>query len=639
MAGTANYWDKVLNRRLTRRRSLGVAAGGAAAAAFLAACGSDDGDNGGNGGGTGGSSGSGSSGGGSSGAAPTQQPGLLAAREDTSAQAVKGGTLVTTNAAEPSTFDPHLLTLPGAAAVSLIYNKLFSVKPGVLQSTDGTIESDFAEAWEYSSDHLTLTVKLRQDAGTPDEPPLNGRNLDAEDVVYTWNRWAEIGSGSIDLVNAKNPAAPVQSVEATDSHTLLFKMAHPSASLLAGLSSQLQGQMFILPREAESDYDPRSEPKGAGAYYLSEHVPSSRIVYARNPNSYDELSYPDVIETHIIQDVPTVTAQLIAGNIYHHYFPIPPESALIIKNDAPDIGLYQTDINNLGVTVFFGFKAEPAENTPFRDVRIRRAFSMAMDRDLYADVVGNISKFRSEGLEVQTGWNSALAPSDWAGWWLDPQGSDFGENAKYYQHNIEEAKKLLAAAGHTDGIDVIANYIAGAGYGPTYHDQLQPILGMAADAGFRFEEREQNYQTNWPAEFRDSRGFFEGLAFRRTPVPAEPRDGLFALYNKAGSLNYGFDPDGVGLASAEGPFNGDPTADELTSKLRVTFDNDEAVTIAHELQRYLGGQQYIHRALASATSFDVAWPAVRNFRVFNGLTWGYLWKRYWIDETQAPLSR
>jgi ABC-type transport system substrate-binding protein len=635
MARNANYWEKTLNRRLTRRRSLGAVIGGTAAAAFLAACGGDDDDSGGSGASSGGGS---SSGGSSGGGGGTQDSGLLATREDTSSQAVKGGTFITTNAAEPSTFDPHFLTLPGAAAVSLIYNKLFGITPGILETTSGEIEPDLAESWEYSPDHLTLTVKIRQNAGTPPEQePLMGRNLDAEDVLYSWNRWGEVGNASADLFNSKNPAAPVLSLEATDTNTIVLKLAKPSASLQATLASQLQGQFFILPREAESEYDPRSEPKGAGAYYLAEHIPSSRLIYRRNPNSYDSLSYPDEIDTPIITETSQVNAQLAAGQIYTHYFPVSPDNVLVIKGDAPDISLYQTDIANVGVTVFFGFKAD-SEKSHFRDVRFRQAFSMSMDRDLYADVIGNVSKFGDEGLEVRTAWNAALDPDDYAGWWLDPQGSDFGENAKYYEHNIAEAKKLLTAAGYPDGADVVANYIGGNGYGPTYNARLQPILGMAADAGFRFDEQVQNYEGNWPDEFRDSHGYFDGLAFRLTPVPAEPRDALFSLYNQAGSLNYGFDPDGKGITSQAGPYNGDPTCDELTSKLRVTFDTGEAISIAHELQRYLGKQQYFHRALASATSFDVAWPCVRNYSVFNGLSWGYLWKRFWIDETRAPLA-
>jgi hypothetical protein len=76
--------------------------------------------------------------------------------------------------------------------------------------------------------------------------------------------------------------------------------------------------------------------------------------------------------------------------------------------------------------------------------------------------------------------------------------------------------------------------------------------------------------------------------------------------------------------------------DETTTKLRQTFDSDEAIALAHELQRYLGGKQYFSRALGSATGFNVAWPSVKNFETFQGLSWGYLWKEYWVDETLPP---
>ncbi|HWO72288.1 MAG TPA: ABC transporter substrate-binding protein [Dehalococcoidia bacterium] len=610
MAG--NYWTRVLNRRLTRRRGLAAAGGLTAAAAFLAACGGDGGEK-------------------------QETSSLLAKREDTSKQAKPGGTLIMTNPADPPHFDPHLLTLPAAAATSLIYTKLMQVKPGVLEVSDGTIEGDMAESWEFSPDKLTLTMKIRADAGTPpNQAPLNGRKLDASDVAYSWQRFAATGSGRQDLVNAANPAAPVLSLTATDDRTIVVKLKEPVASILAGFSSQLQGLYFIVPKEAESAVDLRRNPMGAGAYYLSEYTPSSRLVYTRNPNSYDKLSYPEKIETPIITENAQVIAQLTAGNIYTHYTPVPPESVMQIKRDAPLIGLYQTDINNVGVSIFFGFKV--GDKAPFKDVRLRQAFSMAMDRDLYLDTWANVSRFKADGLEVETKWNSAARPSDYKGWFLDPQSKDFGENAKFYEHNIAEAKKLMAAAGYT-GQTLDSNEAAGTNYGLTYAPQIESIHGMAAEAGFKFNRLQHQAPAPWNSEWRDSRGFFDGIAFRLTPVPAEPGDGLYALYNKNGSLNYGFDPEGKGVPSKDGPFLGDPTCDDLTQKIRTEFDNAKRIQYAHELQRYLGKMQYFHHALGSATGFNVAWPVVRNFSVFNGLQWGYLWKRYWIDDTQPPLKR
>jgi ABC-type transport system substrate-binding protein len=254
-----SYWTKALQGRLSRRRAIAATGTTALGAAFLAACGGSD---------SGGSSSSGGS---------TDKSGLLAKKEDTSKQAKMGGTLITTNPADPPHFDPHLLTLPAAMATTLIYNKLFSVKPGVLETSDGTIEGDMVESWEFSPDKLTLTMKIRGDAGTPPtQAPVNGRKLDAQDVVYSWNRFAATGSGRTDLANIATPSAPVLSFTATDNRTVVAKLKEPVSSILAGFSSQLQGLYFVVPKEAENSIDLRRSPVGAGAYYLSEYVPSSR---------------------------------------------------------------------------------------------------------------------------------------------------------------------------------------------------------------------------------------------------------------------------------------------------------------------------------------------------------------------------
>jgi ABC-type transport system substrate-binding protein len=614
----ADYWSKVLNRRLSRRRAIAVTGSSAAAAAFLAACGGGD-DDGGGGGGTG-----------------SQASGLVTEAKDTSSSAKTGGTMITTNPADPPHFDPHLLTLPAAMAVSLIFNKLLTVKPGINQITDGSIEADMAESWEFSPDKLTLTMKIRKDVGTPpNQAPLNGRKLDASDVVYSWDRWAATGSSRQDLVNSVNPAAPVMSLTATDASTVQVKLKEPISSILSGFAQQAQGQYFIMPKESDS-FDVRKSPIGAGAYYLSEYIPSSKLTYLRNPNSYDKKSYPDKIETPIITENSQVIAQLVSGGIYAHYTPVPPDSVVQIKKDQPKIALYKRDIGNVGVSVFFGFKA--GDKAPFKDERLRQAFSMAMDRDLYLDTWANVSKFKEDGLEVETKWNTAARPSDYKGWYLDPQSKDFGENAKYFEHNIAEAKKLMAAAGFPNGVSMDSHEAAGTNYGLTYAPQIEVVNGMAAEAGFKFTRQQYQAPAPWNADYRDSRGFFDGIAYRLTPVPPEPGEGLFALYNKDGSLNYGFDAEGKGLASKDGPFIGDPTCDDLTKKMRTEFDNSKRVQYAHDLQKYLGRKQYFFHSLGSATGFNVAWPAVQNFAVFNGLTWGYLLKRYWLDTTKAPFA-
>src|SRR4029450_6819949 len=128
--------------------------------------------------------------------------------------------------------------------------------------------------------------------------------------------------------------------------------------------------------------------------------------------------------------------------------------------DIPELNMYQTDPAALGVSTFFGF--QPGDKTPFRDVRLRQAWSMALDRDLFVSTFGNVEKFQSQGVPVETYWNAALPVTAFKGWPLDPKGKDFGSNGQYFQHNLAESKKLLAAAGFANGLTVVSNQIGGA---------------------------------------------------------------------------------------------------------------------------------------------------------------------------------
>ena len=178
---------------------------------------------------------------------------------------------------------------------------------------------------------------------------------------------------------------------------------------------------------------------------------------------------------------------MVAGNIYTHYTQLGADSVLQLKKDAPGIGLYATDIANVGTTVMFGQKN--GGNSPFKDVRVRQAWSMAVDRDLYLETFGNTKKFKDEGIKVETGFNTATAPSDYTGWYIDPMSKEFGENGKYYKYDIAEAKKLMAAAGLSAGTTIHSNQIGTTDYGPLYARQIEVLEGMAGEIGFKFEKK------------------------------------------------------------------------------------------------------------------------------------------------------
>ena len=614
----ANYWSRIARRRLSRRRALAAAGGSAVAAALLAACGGGDSDT-----------------------DKQEVSGLITQPADTTKQAKRGGTLVFSVTADIPILDPHFLSLANAAQVLLNYNRLTRVKPGILELSDGSVHGDAVESWEFSPDKLTITMKVRQSLGTPPSlAPVNGRNLDSSDILYSWKRFKENGNNRSDYANDINPNAPIVSFTAPDAKTIVAKLTQPVSTIMSLFSSQASGQFFVFPKEAEDKFDLRRNAVGAGVYYMGEYVPSARFVYKRNPNYFDKnVAFAETIDVPIVSEYATGLAQLKAGALYS--YAVRADDILSVKADVPEINLYQTDLANQGVVVFFGFKASPPDKTPFRDVRVRQAYSLSLDRDLFVDTAGNVSRLTAQGVPVDTAWSTAVSAGvPYSGWWLDPKSKDFGPNAQYFQKNIAEAKKLLAAAGYANGIEVISNQIGTLDYGPNYARFIEIMDGMATEGGFRFKKEIQDYRTNWPAEFRDGAGFFEGIAYRLQPSASDPGDQMYAEYNKGGSQYYGFDPNGKGLTSKEpSTFLGDPTCDELTNKMKLEFDNDKRKAYAHDLQRYLGKQQYKHLGLGAASGFQVAWPVVRNFRVLRTGDWGQVWPSYWLDETQAPLKK
>jgi hypothetical protein len=73
--------------------------------------------------------------------------------------------------------------------------------------------------------------------------------------------------------------------------------------------------------------------------------------------------------------------------------------------------------------------------------------------------------------------------------------------------------------------------------------------------------------------------------------------------------------------------------------MKAEFEDAKRKAYAMELQKYLGKMQYKHLGLGAATGFELAWPAVRNWRVLRTNDWGQRWASYWLDETLPPFKK
>jgi peptide/nickel transport system substrate-binding protein len=610
MAG--NYWDRLTQSRTDRRRLLAGSAAFAGGAALLAACG-------------GGSN--------SGGPAPKEAVSSLVFKPvDTTKQARRGGTWKWYQNADVVGLDPYFTSGASNHYSRLIYNRLWTYKmsPGGAPNYDTV--GDLVESHEMSPDKLTVTAKIRGNAKTDPRPPTNARAMDAHDVEYSWKQYSQRASQASELVDAVG----VLSMTAIDPRTVSIKLKQPSPGLFATAAFIGSGRFNIVPREAEDKFDIRREAHGAGYFQLEEYVPSARMVFTRNPGYHrtsdaGPLPLLDRIESPIITDYAAGLAQFSTGALYN--FPVRPEDIITTKNQIPALRLYKTDLNGASARYFFGQR--PGKESPFKDERVRQAFSMVQDRDLYVDTFYNVSNFEKNGLPVDARWNSSAAYIHWTGWWLDPKGKDFGPNAKYLQRDLAEAKKLLAAAGFPDGFEVTATFSAV----PTSPAQrnFEALAGFALEGGMKLKYNQVANPTPWRPNYYFARGNWDGMAFVTIRGSGDTGVAFNSYYHPTGGIFPGFDVDG------RSTYAGDPFVTQIIEKMNSEFDQQKRYTLAHEFQRYDAKKQYFPSFPGGATSFELAWPVMQNYSYFNQVedSGGFNEDEslFWLDDTQAPLKK
>jgi peptide/nickel transport system substrate-binding protein len=459
--------------------------------------------------------------------------------------------------------------------------------------------------------------------------------MDIEDVVFSYNRLAEKGAPKGDIVNAANPNAPVLSFTATDKNTIVVKLKEPT-SYITAIFAYATGVMPMLPKETDSTFDIRGDQIGTGPFMLDKYAPSVAFSYKRNPDYYNkDVPYVDAVDMPIVSEYAARLSQLKAGNIHALWGQsrARAEDILVTKKDEPELQIYEDDMEVTSLHSAFGWL--PEGKSPWLDERVRQAFSMSLDRDGFIDALYNVSRFQSEGLPVETAWHTCINQL-FRGYWMDPRDSKFGPNAKYFQHDIAEAKKLLAAAGYGNGVEYVSTYPEGTAYGATFPNQLQIIEGMANEAGFKPKANAINYTAEFIPKYRDGRGQHEGMAYKIGPGYAQDAIARFVyeIYGKGGSNFYGFS------ASGRNDQAGDTAIDSLIEKAKAETDTPKRQALALDIQREMAKKQWMTMWPGGATSFLLAWPAVQAFQVHR-VTGGGLAPaaRYWLDTTKAPFTK
>jgi peptide/nickel transport system substrate-binding protein len=446
------------------------------------------------------------------------------------------------------------------------------------------------------------------------------------------------GSARSGIVNKVSPNAPILSFIPTDSRTVQIKLKEPLVYALALLGGATNGGMIIVPAETDTTFDPRQDMIGTGPFMLTNYTQSVGFTFKRNPEYWDkQWAFIEDIEMPIITEYAAALAQLKAGNIYRFAqsgSDINAEDVLPLKREVPGISVYLGDLGTAGVVgniLAFGWLPINGTPSPLLDERVRQAMSMAVDRDTYVDTFHNVSRFAQEGVNIDSRWDSHLIATQ-EGWWLDPKGKDFGPNAKYFKFDLPEAKKLLAAAGYSNGFEAPSNYVTSPELG-AHPKSAEVVDGFLRELGIKVVTNPIHYTREYQPNYRDGRGQFMGWGY----VAAVGAHGGSAIgrlatefWSQGGNAYKGFSVNGQNDQS------GDPQLDALIVKGRVEQDENQRKTIVNEIQKYLGKAMYSIPGPGRAASLTAAWPVLANWRVWQQARPNY---RLWIDDTKAPLGK
>jgi peptide/nickel transport system substrate-binding protein len=521
---------------------------------------------------------------------PLSTPAVLWGAE--AGQPKHGGTL-RVRGWDPPHFDPHA-TINNVTnyVASFVYSRLVRHKVGAdVPPGSFIVEPDLAERWD-TPDDTTYVFHLRQGVRWHNKPPLNGRELVAEDVKFTYDRFlSEKGNANRFLLG------PVDRVEVVDRYTVKFLLKEPYVWLVDALA--YPWNMWIVAPEVVQHYGDLKKPEtaiGTGPFLLESYEPNVKAVFTRHPGYFRQgQPYVDSVEWLIIPDESTGLAMYRTGQIDcapQLSWAVRQQDLESLKQSHPHL-VYRDMVSIVPQAV-----AMRSDMAPFNDVRVRRAISHAIDRQGLIEAVW--------GRGVPT---AALAPGVLE--WSLPI-DQLGPGARYYQYDPTEAKRLLTEAGYPKGFKT--HLSVSNGFGRDIIDDAQLVQRYLKDVGIEAELKIQEHGAYMATTMQ---GKFEGLV--RTPfgIAWQPDASLYRAYAVDSSWN---------IAHVN-----DPTLTAMLREERRTKDVVARRKLIHDIQRYAAEQQYIVYTTSNVVTASWA-PYVKNYSPNITFDYGSRAAVLWLDK-------
>ena len=486
------------------------------------------------------------------------------------------------------------------------------------ERASGKIVGDLAASWEQP-DPTTIVFKLHPGAKFDQRAPTNGRQVTSEDVLASWKRYEKEAAERTQLANSAAAAAPIASFEAIDPLTVRVKLVRPDVLAISGLAGT-SGFWIQSTEGITGKFDQAKELRASGPFYLDTYRSGVGMTFKKNPQWHGgpKKPYLDGVDIRIIGDNAQAEVQFRAKNL--HLNAVSPEN---IPQFAKELkGTKVVTMTPASGGPLIGLSWAPGQ--PWEDIRVRRALSLAMDRDAIAKVIFDPKAYEAIGVKLDTFWNTPLS-SGWGAYWLDPKSKEAGASAQYLQRNVAEAKKLLEAAGYSaqKPLDFDMVY-PGVYYGRDWPTRVDTFQAMAAETGLLKMKHASIDYTKYIAGYWRGGAKFEGI--NQKNGAQFPPGGAAASTALEWLISY-FTPKGVSTAVADAW----PKVDEMLTKLRTTTDFEASKADVHAVQRYVMENMIVVPVGPLTQTTDLVWEKLHGYGEIQGWPGGKAGLAEYID--------
>lgn len=438
--------------------------------------------------------------------------------------------------AEITSIDPHYHNLaPNKAMAAHFFDAL------ILQDERQRLRPGLATSWQ-ALDDTNWEFRLREGVTWHDSSPFS-----AEDVAFTITRAPRVPNSPSSFSLYIRQIAETTVV---DPYTIRFRSETPFPLMpiylsTFGIVSRRHGE-----QASTADYNSGKAMVGTGPYRFVSWTPGNRLVMERNPAYWDGPQPWATVTMQFISSPAARVAALLAGDL-DLIDALPTSDTARIERD----GRFQVSraVANRNMYVFVDHldrqspfvadrQGRPLPANPFRDVRVRRAVSMVINRDAIVSRV-------MDGAAEATG---QVMPRDWFGWTpsLPPPPYD-----------LEGARRLLAEAGFPNGFNLTI-HCTNNRY--VNDERICQALGqMLTRAGIQTQVQVLPFATWITAASRQDYSMLFGGWGIDTAEPSSPLGSLLATYDRA-----------TGRGASNRSRYSNPEVDRLVTEGLATMDDE-----------------------------------------------------------------